>query len=102
MSALTKTSQSAAKLISLVALTMLLMAQGYLLEHEMEHALSDHEDSCLVCQLAASKGDALVEVETVIDVIDDAPFWNSPTYAAEKNHQHYFSPRAPPAPASLT
>lgn len=98
MNAVTQPSRSLARLMSAVAVLMLLMAQGILLEHEIEHALSDDDDSCLVCQLAGHQGEALLETSNVISVIAYTAIPVSGIRTLEFPTRHAFSPRGPPPP----
>ena len=77
-------------------LAALMLVQGFLLEHELEHALSGGEESCHVCYLAGKHGDALP-----VTSINVAP----QTYGmAQQEHlyhctnllEFHFSARAPP------
>ena len=82
--------------MSAVVVTMLLVAQGFLLEHEIEHALSGDDDSCVVCQLAANQGDVLIEAAGADGVAGYAVISSEFAHAFEISPQQYFSPRAPP------
>jgi hypothetical protein len=77
------------------------VVQGFLLEHELEHALSGDEESCLVCQLAGHQGDALVDtppasVPAIAVAAEQASY-----HHFYHSHLHHFSARAPPLPIAL-
>lgn len=85
-------------IISATLLLMLVAVQGYLLAHEVEHALhNDDDESCLVCQLANHQSNVLLraadedrtQFQTAQPPVISLSIWF---------HQSlHFSARAPPA-----
>jgi hypothetical protein len=74
----------------------MVLVQGFLLQHELEHALAGDDDSCLVCHLAGHQGDALVASALHISVAPSPPPREEAGYLFLSPSPRHYAARAPP------
>ena len=82
-------------------IAVMVLVQGFLLQHELEHALSGDNDSCIVCHLAGHQGDALVSAEITISVAPPAPPREEGAYTLLSQSPRHYAARAPPLQTTL-
>ena len=92
---------SLARLATTALLVAMLLVQGFLLEHELEHALSGDQESCQVCHLAGHQGDALLGGEITISVVPPVPPREEGAYYFLPQSPRHFAARAPPLQTTL-
>jgi hypothetical protein len=82
-------------------LAVVVLVQGYLLEHRTEHLLSGESESCLVCQLGGHLGDALIATPLPLAATPQTMERVTRHYTFAPRYTHHFSARAPPLPLAL-
>lgn len=89
------------RLFSITVLLTVVLGQGHLLEHEIEHIVSGDHDSCVVCKIADHQGDAIVRTLPDAGPVPQFTAWTVQEYSFHSQHSSHFSPRAPPLQTTL-
>jgi len=75
---------------------VMLLSQGFLLLHGVEHSLAGEGNDCTICLLADHQGHALTSTSQAITSAQFEHLPAGPVYRLTPHHINYFAGRAPP------